>query len=44
MLAPHHAEDAELGESWVTLSEKLPDLFVLVVGEAMLPESLRREG
>jgi hypothetical protein len=44
MFAPHHAEDAELGERWFAFSKKLLDLFVFVRSKAVLPEGLRRKG
>ena len=44
MLAPHNAEDTQLGKRGLPLSEKLLDLFVLVGGEAVLPQGLRRKG
>src|ERR1039457_5198231 len=44
VLAPHHAEDAELSEGRLALAEKSLDLLVLIGREAMLPESLRRKG
>ena len=44
MLAPHHAEDAKFGKRGLAVTKKLLDLFVLVNGEAVLPERLRRKG
>ena len=44
VLAPHHAEDAEFGNSRLASPEKLFDFFVLVRREPVLPESLRGEG
>src|ERR1700722_13514897 len=44
VLAPHHAEDPQFGQRWLAPAEKLLDLLVLVRGEAVLPEGLRRKG
>src|SRR5580658_7150930 len=44
VFAPHHAEDAEFRERGLALSKKLLDPLVFLESEAMLPESLRREG
>src|SRR5580658_1330656 len=44
VFAPHHAEDAEFRERGFALSKKLLDPLVFLESEAMLPESLRREG
>ena len=43
VLAPHHAENAEFGESRFAAAEKLLDFFVLVRSKAVLPEGLRRK-
>src|SRR6202451_4466248 len=43
VLAPHHAENAEFGERWLAPAKKLFDFFVLVLGKAVRPKSLRRE-
>src|ERR1700676_5232375 len=44
MLAPHHAEDAKLGDRRLAMAEKLLDLLVLLERKAVLSESLRRKG
>src|SRR5581483_2008015 len=44
VLAPHHAENAEFVESRLASTEELFDLFVLVQGEAVLPDRLRGKG
>ncbi len=44
MLAPHHAEDAQLGERGLASAQKLFDLVVLLERESVLPEGLRRKG
>src|SRR5271165_4681094 len=43
VLAPHHAENAKFGNGRLAAAEKLFDLLVLVEGEAVLPERLRRK-
>src|ERR1022692_594788 len=43
VLAPHHAENAEFGDSGLTSAEKLFDLLVLFGREAVLPDDLRSD-
>ena len=42
VLAPHHAEDAELGEAGVT-SQDFPDARVFIGCKPMLGRNLRRD-
>ena len=43
VLAPHHAEDAELREGGFASPEKLLDLLVFIRGEAVLADRLQRK-
>src|SRR5579872_546426 len=43
VLAPHHAENAELGERRLAVAEKLLDFLVFIRRQAVLPEGLRGE-
>src|SRR5882724_12289486 len=44
VLAPHHAEDTELGESGLASAQKLLDLVEFVGREAVLPDELWSQG
>src|SRR5260221_3151004 len=44
MLAPHHAEDTQLGHSGLAPPEKLLDLLVFFRRKAVLPDELRSDG
>src|SRR5713226_5929299 len=43
VLAPHHAEDAQLSKRWLALSKQLLDLFVFFGRESVLSDELRRD-
>jgi hypothetical protein len=43
MLAPHHAEDAQFGNSGLASAQQLLDLLVFVGSEAVLPDDLGRD-
>src|SRR5208283_2008393 len=43
MFAPHDAEDSQLGQRRLAVTQELLDFFVLVGSQSVLPESLRRK-
>src|SRR5579863_7238117 len=44
VLAPHYAENAELGDGGLASAEKLFDLLVFFRRESVLPDDLRSDG
>jgi hypothetical protein len=43
MLAPHYAEDSQLGDSGYASAQQLFDFFVFVWSKAMLPDDFGSE-